>query len=104
MNTDIKEGHETAGHQHTIAVRVRYIGAHKPYVDSHAKPDETLAILMHQVLNFFGLVEGSVDNDTKVYAFAHNGVELTNLSQTLGQLATEEPEIKFDLLEQFEQG
>lgn len=104
MNTEIKEGHKSADHQHTIAVRVRYIGAHKPYVDSHAKPSETLATLKQQVLSFFGLTEGSVDNGTKVYVFAHDGVELTNLSQTLGQLATEGHEMKLDLLEQFEQG
>ena len=102
MNTEIKEG-QKADH-HKVAVRVRYIGAHKPFVDSHAQLDETLAALKQRVLSFFGLVEGAVENGTKVYAFAHDGVELTNLSQTLGQLATEGHEIKLDLLEQFEQG
>ena len=102
MNTEIQEGHK-ADH-HSIAVRVRYIGAQKPYFDAHAKPAETLAALKQAVLSFFGLVEGSVENGSKVYVFAHDGVELTNLSQTLGQLATEGHELKLDLLEQFEQG
>lgn len=102
MNTETKKGHQ-ADHN-TVAVRVRYLGAHKPFVDSHAKLDETLAALKHRVLEFFGLVEGSVENGTKVYVFTHDSVELTNLSQTLVQLATEGHEIKLDLLEQFEQG
>lgn len=102
MNTEIEEGHKAE--QHSIAVRVRYIGAQKPYIDAHAKSDETLAALKQQVLSFFGLVEGSVENGTKVYVFSHDGVELTNLSQTLGQLSSEGHEIKLDLLEQFEQG
>ena len=34
----------------------------------------------------------------------HDGVELADLSQTLGQLSTDGHEIKLDLLEQFEQG
>jgi hypothetical protein len=104
MNTAIKEGHQPAGHHHTIEVRVRYIGAHKHYVDLHAKVDETLATLKHHVLGFFGLVEGAVNNGTKVYTFAHDDIELTNLSQTLGQLANGKHEVKLDLLEQFEQG
>lgn len=102
MTTKIEEGHKAE--QHLIAVRVRYIGAQKPFIDEHAKSDETLAALKQRVLSFFGLVEGSVENGTKVYVFSHNSVELTNLSQTLGQLATEDHEIKLDLLEQFEQG
>lgn len=102
MNTETKGGHQ-ADHN-TVAVRVRYLGAHKPFVDSHAKLDETLAALKYRVLEFFNLVEGSVENGTKVYVFAHDGVELTSLSQTLGQLVTEGREIKLDLLEQFEQG
>lgn len=102
MTTEIHEGHKAE--QHSIAVRVRYIGAQTPYIDAHAKPDETLAVLKQRVLSFFGLVEGSVENGTKMYVFAHNSVELTNLSQTLGQLVTEGHEIKLDLLEQFEQG
>lgn len=102
MTTATQEGHK-ADHN-IIAVRVRYIGAHKPFVDSHAKLDETLTTLKHRVLSFFNLVEGSVENGTKVYVFTHDSVELTNLSQTLRQLATEGHEIKLDLLEQFEQG
>jgi hypothetical protein len=102
MTTENKEGHKAE--HHTIAVRVRYIGAHKPFIDSHAKLDETLAALKQRALSFFGLVEGSVENGIKVYSFAHDGIELTNLSQTLGQLSTEGHEIKLDLLEQFEQG
>lgn len=102
MTTETQEGHK-ADHN-TIAVRVRYIAAHKPFVDPHAKLDETLAALKHRVLEFFNLVEGAVENGTKVYVFTHDGVELTNLSQTLGQLAIEGHEIKLDLLEQFEQG
>ena len=102
MTKKTKEGHK-ADHS-TIAVRVRYIGAQKPFVDSHANLEETLATLKQRVLSFFNLVEGSVENGTKVYVFSHDGVELTNLSQTLGQLATEGHEIKLDLLEQFEQG
>lgn len=102
MTTEIQEGHKAK--QHSIAVRVRYIGAQKPYIDAHAKPDETLATLKLKVLSFFKLSESSADNGTKVYAFSHDGIELTNLSLTLGQLVIEGPEIKLDLLEQFEQG
>lgn len=105
MITEIKKEHKkTDDHHHVIAVRVRYIGAHKPYVNSHANLDETLAVLKQQVLSFFDLIEGSVGNGTKEYEFLHDGVQLTNLSKKLGQLANGEHLIKLDLLEQFEQG
>ncbi len=91
-------------HHKTIAVKVRYIAARKPYVDSQAPAEETLAELKPRVLEFFGLSEGAVDGGTKTYCFALNGIVQTNLTAELGTLAEGKHELKLDLIERFEQG
>jgi len=87
-------------HHQTLAVRVRYIGSHKAFEDPHASVDETLGALRSRALSFFGLTEEA----NKVYTVALDGVPLTDLTKTLGQIASGKHELKLDLLEQFEQG
>lgn len=105
MTTDI----QTHGERHpaphkTIDLRVRYIGARRPYEDPKAPSGETLAGLKPRVLDFFKLEEGAADGGTKVYVFALNGVALADLNATLGSLADKHHDLKLDLLERFEQG
>jgi hypothetical protein len=92
-----------APHQ-TVDVRVRYLGARRPFEDPNAPAKETLAELKPRVLDFFKLKEGPVDGGIKVYVFAMDGVVLTDLNVTLGALAKGHHEVKLDLLERFEQG
>lgn len=56
------------------------------------------------MLEFFGLVEGSVEGGTKTYHFALDGIVLTDPGATLGSLAQGKHELKLDLIERFEQG
>lgn len=88
----------------TIDLRVRYIGARRPFEDTRADARETLAQLKPRVLEFFRLKEGEANGGTKVYEFAQNGVVLADLSQTLGSLADKHHDLKLDLLERFQQG
>ena len=93
-----------AAHQKALVVRVRYITVRNQFVDPHDRQEETLAALKPRVLEFFKLLEGSIDGGTKTYHFALDGVVQTNLDVTLGSLAHGKHELKFDLIERFEQG
>jgi len=105
MNIESQPHIERAPAAHkTIELRVRYLGARRPFEDPKASPRETLAELKPRVLDFFKLKEGAVDGGTKVYEFAMGGVVLADLSATLGSLAEKDHELKLDLLERFEQG
>lgn len=88
----------------TVNLRVRYLGARRPFEDPKASAKETLAQLKPRVLDFFNLKEGPVDGGTKVYVFAMDGVVLTDPNVTLGALAEGRHDVKLDLLERFEQG
>jgi len=105
MPVDVQtQGERHAAPQNTFEVRVRYLGARRPFEDPKAPAGETLAELKPRVLDFFKLKEGPMDGGTKVYVFAMDGVVLTDLSTTLGALAAGHHELKLDLLERFEQG
>ena len=95
--------HQTAPHE-AIDLRVRYLGARRPFEDPKAPAKEALTELKPRVLDFFKLKEGPVDGGTKVYEFAMDGVVLSDLSVTLGALAKGHHDLKLDLLERFEQG
>jgi hypothetical protein len=103
MQIEMQEGQRTPSHT-TIALKVRYLAAGKPYVDPKAQQSETLTAIKPLVLDFFGLVEGAVDGGTKTYNFVLNDEVLTNLSATLVSLAEGKHELKLDLVERFEQG
>ncbi len=103
-NHIVTEEGRHAAHQKTLVVRVRHITVRNRFVDQHARQEETLAALKPRVLEFFKLVEGSIDGGTKSYHFALDGVVLTALDVTLGSLAHGKHELKFDLIERFEQG
>lgn len=105
MNIEV----QTHGERHpaphkTVDLRVRYLGARRPFEDPNAPPKESLEELKPRVLNFFKLKEGPVDGGTKVYEFAMDGVVLSDLNVTLEALAKGRHELKLDLLERFEQG
>jgi hypothetical protein len=68
MEAEIQEGRQTAHHK-TLVVRVRYITSRKQFVDPQAQQEESLAALKPRVLEFFELVEGSVDGGTKTYHY-----------------------------------
>lgn len=102
MNTEVKQGSQAA--HNTLVVMVRYITSRKQFVDSQVQQEETLSTLKPIVLGFFELVEGSVEDGTKTYQFALEGIVQTNLGATLGSLANGKHELKLDLIEQFEQG
>lgn len=98
MSTTIESG-EKAKHDFLI-LHVRYLGAHRPFVDDGALPTETLAELKPKVLEFFTLSE----QGGKTYTFSRDDTPLTNMSETLAQLASGKHELKLKLVEQFEQG
>lgn len=104
-DTQIHSNHDhDRGHHKTLALRVRYISAKKPFDDPHARVDEPLTDLKPRVLSFFKLSEGAVDGGNKTYHFSHNNKTLTDLSVTLGSLADGKHELKLDLIERFDQG
>lgn len=86
-------------HHHKIEVTVHYIAATKPY-KADVSPAETLATLKAAVLKFFGLVE----EGNKTYKLFHNKTELSNLNETVGQVAGDKRELKLDLEEFITQG
>jgi len=101
------EDHVHGGHPplpKTLHLRVRYLGARRPFEEEKAPVGETLAQLKPRVLEFFKLKEGPTDGGTKVYVFSLDGNVLTDLNATLGALAKGHGELKLDLLERFEQG
>lgn len=73
----------------TLNVTVRYAAAAKPFQDHAAERNETLGSLKARVLDAFGLNEGGAtgDGNTLTYKLYHDKTELTELSQTLGQIA-----------------
>jgi hypothetical protein len=95
---------EQSARHETLNVKVRYAASGKPYVDPKASPSETLATLKQQVLHFFGLVEGDVDGGRKEYILTYQGIQQTDLSMRLEQLAHGEHHLEMNLIEQFIQG
>lgn len=90
--------------QGTISVQVRYLGAHRQYVDGNSPATQSVAALKAVALQFFGLVDGAGQPGAKTYTLSKGTVPVTDLTQTLQQLAEGEHHIKLDLLEQLEQG
>lgn len=88
-----------AEHDHQIKVSVHYIAATKPY-QADVSPTETLATLKANVLTFFGLVE----EGNKTFKLFHNKTELSNLNETVGQVAGDKKELKLNLEEFITQG
>lgn len=103
MNTTTATSEQHAHHE-TLNVKVRYAASAKPYVDHKANSNESLATLKQKVLNHFGLVEGDVDGGRKVYILTYQGVQQTDLSVQLGQLAEGKHHLEMNLIEQFIQG
>lgn len=82
-----------------LKVEVHYMAAKHPFKED-APPTETVGQLKAQALKAFGLVE----TPQKVYKLFFEKRELTNLSETLGQLAGHKTELQFDLEEFLIQG
>jgi hypothetical protein len=55
-------------------------------------------------LAYFGLIDGGGQAGTKSYTLSKDTVAVTDLSVTLDQLADGKHQVKFDLIEQLEQG
>jgi hypothetical protein len=82
-----------------IKVTAHYIAAAKPY-KADVPPAETLATLKTNVLNFFELVE----EGNKTYKLFLHKNELTNMAETVGQVAGDKKELNLDLEEFIIQG
>ncbi len=82
-----------------IRVNVHYIAAVKPY-KSEVAPSDTVGQLKAAALTAFGLVE----QGNKSYKLFLHKQELSDLNQTVGQLAGDKNELKFDLEEFITQG
>ena len=83
----------------TIIVHVNYIAAVKPY-KSEVEPTTTVGAIKTSALSAFGLIESS----TKVYKLFHNKTELSNLDQTVGELADPARSVVLKLEEVLVQG
>ena len=88
----------------TVTVQVRYLGSHRPYVDPKAATSATAGSVKAAALAFFGLIDGGGQAGTKSYTLSKDTVAVTDLSVTLDQLADGKHQVKFDLIEQLEQG
>lgn len=95
---------QAAASHRTLMVQVRYLGAHRPYVDPHAEATATAGSVKAAALAFFGLVDGGGQAGSKSYTLSKGTAPVTDLSATLEQLADGKHEVKFDLIEQLEQG
>ncbi len=93
-----------SAHNDTVALRVRYAPAKKPYVDPHATGTLTLQEVKKRALEEFKLVEGSVEGGSKAYQLSFEDVVQTDLSLTLHALVKHGKELELLLVEQFTQG
>ena len=97
-------GDDVALRHDTLVLRVRYLPIPRPYVESKARGEETLAGLKVRMLTHFGLVEGEANGGRKEYALAAHGLVQSNLAETLATLAAGKQTLELNLLEQFIQG
>ena len=104
MQTIESQGEVLARRHDTLVLRVRYLPTPKPYIESKARGEETLAELKVRMLQQFGLVEGEANGGRKEYAFAAHGLIQSNLGETLATLAAGKQTLELNLLEQFIQG
>ncbi|MES2522549.1 MAG: hypothetical protein V4617_07630 [Gemmatimonadota bacterium] len=90
----------------TLNVIVRYAAAPKPFHDTGASRDETLAALKVRVLNTFGLSEGpsALDGNAITYKLYDGKTELTDLTVTLGTLAEKGRAVELKLSQHIQQG
>lgn len=89
---------------HHILVRVRYAPVKQPYIEQHVERSDTLAAVKARALEHFQLSEGPVDGGSKAYSVSVEEVVQTNLSLTVGELATDHHQLALLLVEQFTQG
>jgi hypothetical protein len=97
ITTAPAEGHR--GDHRLVRVVVSYMAAVRPYKAEVAE-NETLGALKITVLDKFGLKE----TGNKVFKLFHNGTELTNPSETVGQVAGRHEELHLKLEEIIIQG
>lgn len=83
----------------SIKVQVHYMAASKPF-KTEEDPSTTAGQLKAAVLDAFGLKE----DGNKVYKLFHQKTELTNLSQTLGEIAGHQRDLNLKLEEVLVQG
>ena len=82
-----------------IKVQVHYMAATKPF-KTEEEPATTVGQLKAAALTAFGLKEDT----TKVYKLFYQKLELTNLSQTLGEIAGHQRDLNLKLEEVLIQG
>lgn len=82
-----------------IKVQVHYMAANKPF-EADEPPETTVGQLKATVLNAFGLKEGG----GKTYPLFNKKEELTNPSQTLGEIAGDKHDLNLKLEEVLIQG
>lgn len=87
-----------------LVLRVRYAPVKQPFVQPQTPAGTTLAAAKALALTHFGLTEGAIDGGTKTYEVSVDEIVQTNLSLTLGELASHGRQIELLLLEQFQQG
>jgi hypothetical protein len=89
----------------TLNVTVTYVAAKESFKQKDVSRSETVKILKAEVLNAFGLIEGSgADGKTFTYTLFHGKTPLENLNQTLGEVAGDKHELELKLTQQVTQG
>ncbi len=89
----------------TLHVIVHYVAAGKPFQDKDAPLTETVGELKQAALTFFDLTEGTLpDGSTTTYTLYKDKQPLTDLSQSLGDLAGDKRELQLKLSQQIVQG
>jgi hypothetical protein len=86
-------------HDKDIQVLVHYMAASKPF-KTDADPATTVGQIKTEVLKAFGLTQ----DGSKVYKLYYHKTELTNLSQTVGEIAGREGALNLNLEEVLVQG
>ena len=87
-----------------LHVMVRYAAAEKPF-EEEAQRSETVGQLKTQVLNAFGLTEGSGQGGAIItYTLYFDKRPLDNLNETLGTVAGERGALELKLVQQITQG
>ncbi len=93
------------GHVTTINVQVRFPSAKEPFVDPHASLQETVGALRQRAMDAFNVKETpNPDGTTTSYDLFHDGVKLTDLTQTLGAVAGDQHKLKLALVKVIIQG
>jgi hypothetical protein len=92
--------------KNALQVIIKYAGAGKPFRDDDASPSEQLASVKARAMTAFKLADGQTtpDGNTIAYKLYHGKDELTNMTQTLADIAGSSHAIELKLSQYVEQG